>query len=104
MAIILSYLYRFSHFFAICVPGHHTAKRQKSAQDNYLLAYNFVLILIFFSLAYSAVNTFSQIYYKIFCWKESENRLRFDRIMATSLWSRFWPTLYILEVILMQRI
>jgi len=22
------------------------------------------------------------------------NRLRFDRIMATSLWPRFWPTLY----------
>ena len=57
----------FHNFFAICVPGHHTAKRQKSAQDNYLLAYNFVLILNFFSLAYSAVNTFSQIYYKIFC-------------------------------------
>jgi len=29
-------------------------------------------------------------------WKNCENRLRFDRNMATSLWSHFfWPTLYV---------
>ena len=35
-----------------------------------------------------------QIFWRIFHWKNFENRLRFDWIMAMSLVCSFWPTLY----------
>jgi len=35
-----------------------------------------------------------QIFYRIWQWQNFENRLRFDRIIAMSLWRRFWPALW----------
>jgi len=44
---------------ALCTPGQHTAKRQKSAQNNHVLACNFAKysqILIFCTQTDSAMN------------------------------------------------
>ena len=42
------------------------------------------------------LTTLLQICYRIFQWKKFLKRLRFDRIMATSVWPRFfWPNLYV---------
>jgi len=35
------------------------------------------------------ITTLLQIYQGIFQWKNCQNQLRFDRIMAVSLWSHF---------------
>ena len=98
----------------VCWPG------AQSARDNHALACNFAKyspILIFFSQALSnksfliwllttppnstCVATLPCILSLLACFAYINlpvmnffNRLRFDRIMVTSLWPRFWPTLY----------
>jgi len=98
----------------VCWPG------AQSARDNHALACNFAKyspILNFFSQALSnksfliwllttpphstCVATLPCILSLLACFAYINlpvmnffNRLRFDRIMVTSLWPRFWPTLY----------